>query len=405
MSPRPRRSLLREEATDARLGLRVCALADVAVTNDASPVDEDQRRPPAHGVAVPDGEVVVLHDGVLDPELAHGVHDLVERLLPAELRAVHADDGQPLPRVPRMPVPQLRDHVLAVVSAERPELDRHHAAAQGVDRQRRAVDPLAGGDLRRGDRRGRLRRSRRYDTRSPGKGAPALARERDARRPHERGGGRRRRRGPLLPARRLHAAARRARPHRGRARRPARRGRRLRAPLRRARVEPARDQPRQPHSLPPHAQLVRRPGDLRPRRGLPRARRVSRPAPHGGPRLLPAAQGARAQRARGRAGRDVGAPFSRARAVANVLLHRLAARAVDARSGHRALRGALARVTTRWGAPKWPPTPPHASPPPGGPWRPPSPPPPHPPPDVPPPGNPRAPPPTPPPPPPRPPPA
>src|SRR5207249_5223863 len=94
MSPRPRRSLLREEATDARLGLRVFALADVAVTNDASPVDEDQRRPPAHGVAVPDGEVVVLHDGVLDPELAHGVHDLVERLLPAELRAVHADDGE-----------------------------------------------------------------------------------------------------------------------------------------------------------------------------------------------------------------------------------------------------------------------------------------------------------------------
>src|SRR5207249_1022128 len=143
----------REEATDGRLGLRVFALADVAVTNDASPVDEDQRRPPAHGVAVPDGEVVVLHDGVLDPELAHGVHDLVERLLPAELRAVHADDGQPLPRVPRMPVPQLRDHVLAVVSAERPELDRHHAAAQGVDRQRRAVDPLAGGDLRRGGAR------------------------------------------------------------------------------------------------------------------------------------------------------------------------------------------------------------------------------------------------------------
>src|SRR5213078_4391871 len=85
--------------------------------------------------------------------------------------------------------------------------------------------------------------------------------------------------------------------------------------------------------------------------------------------LLPAAQGARAQRARGRAGRDVGAPFSRARAVANVLLHRLAARAVDARSGHRALRGALARVTTRWGAPKWPPTPPSVRRAPGNPWR------------------------------------
>src|SRR2546428_1297650 len=104
MSPRPRRSLLREEATDGRLGLRVFALADVAVTNDASPVDEDQRRPPAHGVAVPDGGVVVLHEGEPYPEPAHGVHDLVERLLPAELPAVHARDGQPLPPVPPLPV-------------------------------------------------------------------------------------------------------------------------------------------------------------------------------------------------------------------------------------------------------------------------------------------------------------
>src|SRR2546425_10768922 len=99
MSPRPLRSLLREEATDGRLGLRVFALADVAVANDAPPVDGNQRRPPAHGVAGPDGEVVVLPDGVLDPELAHGVHDLVERVLPAELRAGHARAGEPPPRL------------------------------------------------------------------------------------------------------------------------------------------------------------------------------------------------------------------------------------------------------------------------------------------------------------------
>src|SRR5207244_2635542 len=85
----------------------------------------------AHAVAVPDGEVVVLHDRVLDLQLPHGVHDLVERLLPRELGAVHADDGEPLLGVPLVPVPQLRDDVFAVVSAERPELDQHDTAAWG----------------------------------------------------------------------------------------------------------------------------------------------------------------------------------------------------------------------------------------------------------------------------------
>src|SRR5207302_159395 len=125
------------------------ALADVAVADDPALVHEHQRRPPAHGVTVPDREVVVLHDRVLDAQLAHRIDDLVERLLPAELGTVHADDGQALRRVLAVPVPQLRDHVFAVVSAERPELDGDDAAAEALDAQRCAVDPLAGRELRR----------------------------------------------------------------------------------------------------------------------------------------------------------------------------------------------------------------------------------------------------------------
>src|SRR5205814_1464365 len=105
----------------------------------------------------PDREVVVLHDRVLDAQLTHRIDDLVERLLPAELGTVHADDGQALRRVLAVPVPQLRDHVFAVVSAERPELDGDDAAAESFDAQRRAVDPLAGRQLRRRPAGPRLR--------------------------------------------------------------------------------------------------------------------------------------------------------------------------------------------------------------------------------------------------------
>src|SRR5438132_6169684 len=224
-------------------------------------------------------------------------------------------------------------------------LDCHSRAQRRRRAGSHARDPGAPGrPAPRGDRRGRRRRSRRYDTRGRPKGSSALARGEHARGPHERGRGRRGRRRPVVPPRRFGSTARRAGADRGRARRPARRGWRLRAPLRRAGVEPARDQSRQSPPLSPHAQLVRRPGDLRSGGRLPEPGRLSRPAPDGGPRLLAAAQAPRPQRPRARPARDVGAALPRARAVADILLHRVAAGAMDARPGHRALRGTLARA-------------------------------------------------------------
>src|SRR6195256_410636 len=84
------------------------------------------------------------------PQLLRGRGDLLDRLLPEELGRVHADDGQPLPRVLAVPVPQLRDHVLAVVSAVGPELHQHHPPAEPGERERLAVDPGPAGDLGRG---------------------------------------------------------------------------------------------------------------------------------------------------------------------------------------------------------------------------------------------------------------
>src|SRR5262249_23101023 len=90
------------------------------------------------------------------------------------------------------------------------------------------------------------------------------------------------------------------------------------------------------------AQLVRRPGHLRPCGRLPCARGLPRASADGGSRLLAAAQAVRRERPRPRAGRHVGTALPRARPVADVLLHRLAARAVAARSRYRALCGAVA---------------------------------------------------------------
>src|SRR5882724_9430994 len=134
----PRRLLpLREEAPDHRLGLLVVALADVPVADDPLAIDQERRRPGPDAPSRPDREVVVLHDRVPDSELLGGVHDLLVRLLPEELRAVHADDREAILFVALVPAPQLRDHVAAVDSAEGPEVHQHDPAAPA----RRGVAP------------------------------------------------------------------------------------------------------------------------------------------------------------------------------------------------------------------------------------------------------------------------
>src|SRR5262249_18091794 len=135
------RSTLGQEVPDHSLGLPVRPFPDVGVAHHALSIDEDRRWPGPVGVAPPDREVVVLHHRILDPEIARGGGDLVEGLFPRELRRVDADDREALLLVLRVPVPQLRDHVLAVVSAVGPELDVHDAAAQLLQAEGLAVDP------------------------------------------------------------------------------------------------------------------------------------------------------------------------------------------------------------------------------------------------------------------------
>src|SRR5678816_1312198 len=120
------------------------------VADDALLVDDHRGGPRPVAVAPPDREIIVLHDRVRHAQLAGCGHHPVVGLLPEELRRVDPHDGQPLLLVLRVPVPQLRDHVLAVVSAIRPEFHEDHAPAQPAERQGRAIDPRAARDLGRG---------------------------------------------------------------------------------------------------------------------------------------------------------------------------------------------------------------------------------------------------------------
>ena len=163
------------------------------------------------------------------------------------------------------------------------------------------------------------------------------------RRPHERGGRCRFRRGVVLRPCRLGAAERRAGIDGGGLLRQPRCRWRLRASLRGAGLASSDHLRHQPSPLPAHAKLLRRPGDFRPRSHLSAARRLpTAPAP-GGSGLQPALEADGPLRGAPGFGRDLRAPVSDPRAVAHPGVHRLAPPPLDLAPGHRALRRALAR--------------------------------------------------------------
>src|SRR3990170_1338712 len=149
-TPKRFRLVLRQQLLNYPLRLRVVALPDMGVADDALAVHQGRRRPVAVAETAPDGVVIVLDDGVPDAQLPRGLDHALVGLLPEELWRVDADDGQPGLLVLRVPVPQLRDHVPAIHSAVGPELDEDHPAAQLLHAERLAVDPRPARDLGRG---------------------------------------------------------------------------------------------------------------------------------------------------------------------------------------------------------------------------------------------------------------
>src|SRR5262249_25120329 len=115
----------------------------------AGRVDEGDRRPGADGVLAPDAEVAVVDHGMTDRQTQDSLANRVGVLLVGELRRVDADDDD-IAGVLALQLPQLRQDMVAVNSAEGPEVEQHQFTAQLGDRERVVgIEPVkARGKLR-----------------------------------------------------------------------------------------------------------------------------------------------------------------------------------------------------------------------------------------------------------------
>src|SRR6476661_5741129 len=92
-------------------------------SDDASVrINGDERWPRAHGVGAPDAKLPVVDRGVNGVEPDGGIADTRRLTLGDVLAAVHADNGKRF-SVSCLELPQLREHVDAVDSAVRPEIE------------------------------------------------------------------------------------------------------------------------------------------------------------------------------------------------------------------------------------------------------------------------------------------
>lgn len=92
-------------------------------------VDDDERRPRAHGVLLPGRQLRVVQHRMLHAVPLDRVHDRLVLGLVHELRRVHADDHDRVPVLP-LQLPQLVQDVQAVDAAEGPEIQDDDASPQ-----------------------------------------------------------------------------------------------------------------------------------------------------------------------------------------------------------------------------------------------------------------------------------
>jgi hypothetical protein len=114
------------------------------MANAPGGIDEIKRRPVVIGKRVPHRRVAVDGDRIVDAHFSRGSTHVVDVVFEAELRCMNAEDNQSPVAVFLTPGTDIRQLAQPVDAGERPEIDEHHLAAQGVRRQRWRIQPVRG---------------------------------------------------------------------------------------------------------------------------------------------------------------------------------------------------------------------------------------------------------------------
>src|SRR5262249_13883983 len=123
------------------LGLVVVPFAEVTITDRSVPIDQVVRRPEPVPESVPDGALVVDHNGITDVKVLYRLRHARWLAFEGKFRRVDTDDYQPGIVIFPRPRVDVRDGTQTIDARVRPEIEQHHFAAKAIRRQRVAVEP------------------------------------------------------------------------------------------------------------------------------------------------------------------------------------------------------------------------------------------------------------------------
>ena len=106
-------------------------------------VDEVERWPIVIIVAIPESEVIIEDDRIVDSIFLDRGIDTRSYLLIGELWSMYTDDDESLISIFAIPGCDVWESSLTVDTAKRPEVDKYDLATQRLHRERRGVDPLS----------------------------------------------------------------------------------------------------------------------------------------------------------------------------------------------------------------------------------------------------------------------
>jgi hypothetical protein len=108
-------------------------LARAHADDRTSRIDGDERGPCAHGVRAPHAELPIVQERMCRAEPDGRVTNARRVAFGDVLAAVDTDDGDGLGK-PMLELPQLRQHMNAVDSTVRPEIEQEQLAAKVAER-------------------------------------------------------------------------------------------------------------------------------------------------------------------------------------------------------------------------------------------------------------------------------